>query len=180
MNLRKLLVASAIGLCIAAPLRAADPQLIADAKAFGAREAVIRPDLSADGSQVIYVTPGPARTSVAVVGNLDTGKFIPVMSSGGDPNVLRWCNFASASRSVCRISGNQADGIYKVIGFSRLLSVNNDGSNPKLLGQTDSFYDAYLRQFDGEVIDWLDRSWAPGKNVEDQRGARLDQARRSA
>ncbi len=80
MNLRKLLVASAIGLCIAAPLRAADPQLIADAKAFGAREAVIRPDLSADGSHVIYVTPGPARTSVAVIGNLDTRQFIPVMA----------------------------------------------------------------------------------------------------
>ncbi len=42
-----------------------------------------------------------------------------------------------------------------MIGFTRLVSVNNDGSNPKLLGQTDSFYDANLRQFDGDIIDWL-------------------------
>ena len=32
-----LFIASAIGLCASAPLLAADPQLIADAKAFGAR-----------------------------------------------------------------------------------------------------------------------------------------------
>ena len=137
------------------PAVAQDAGLIADAKAFGAREAVTRPDLSADGSHVIYITPGPARSSIAVIGNLDTGQFNQVVSAGGDPDILRWCNFVSTTRSVCRITGNNIDNLVNVIGFSRLISINNDGSNPKLLGQTDSFYDAYARQFDGDVIDWL-------------------------
>jgi len=44
------------------------------------------------------------------------------------------------------------------IGFSRLVALNYDGSNPKMLGQTDSFYDARIRQFDASVVDWLDGS----------------------
>lgn len=137
------------------PAKAQDASLVADAKAFGARDAVIRPDLSADGSRVIYITPGPARSSIAVIGNLDTGQFSQVANSSGDPDILRWCNFVSATRSVCRITGNNIDNLVNVIGFTRLISINNDGSDPKLLGQTDSFYDAYARQYDGDIIDWL-------------------------
>ena len=59
MNFRALLLASAIGLLSAQPLAAAD--LESDAKAFGARDAVIAPDLSPDGSSVVYLTPGPGR-----------------------------------------------------------------------------------------------------------------------
>jgi dipeptidyl aminopeptidase/acylaminoacyl peptidase len=135
---------------------AQDAGLMADAKAFGARDAVIRPDLSADGSRVIYITPGPARSSIAVIGNLDTGQYSQVASSNGDPDILRWCNFVSTSRSVCQITGNNIDNLVNVIGFSRLVSINNDGSDPKLLGQTDSFYDAHARQYDGDIIDWLE------------------------
>jgi dipeptidyl aminopeptidase/acylaminoacyl peptidase len=155
MNSKVLLLASAIGLCMAAPVRAAD--LATDAKAFGAREAVLHPDLSADGSRVVYITPGRGPTSIAVIGNLDTGQFNQVVSANGSPDILRWCDFASASRVVCRITGNTVKSIAnEPIGFSRLVSVNSDGSDPKLLGQTDSFYDAWLRQFDAAVVDRLD------------------------
>ena len=144
------------GLIIAAPATAQDDRLMQDAKAFGARDSVGTPDLSADGSRVIYITPGPARSSIAVIGKLDTGQFSQVASAGGDPDILRWCNFVSSTRSICRITGNNIDNLVNVIGFSRLISINNDGSDPKLLGQTDSFYDAHARQFDGDIIDWLD------------------------
>jgi dipeptidyl aminopeptidase/acylaminoacyl peptidase len=69
--------------------------------------------------------------------------------------VLRWCKFVSASRSVCRISGLNNQIYSEVIGFSRLLALNNDGSDPKQLGQRESAYDAYVRQFDASVVDWL-------------------------
>src|SRR5689334_14576358 len=111
MKYRALLIASAIGvLPIAAPAAAGD--LAADAKAFGARDSVIAADLSADGSQVIYITPGPGRKSVAVKGNLDTGQFSTVASSDGNPEILRWCNFVSDKRSVCRITGTVKNNLF--------------------------------------------------------------------
>lgn len=155
MKFQVLLLASAIGLsCIEQPVLA-DPTLAEDAKAFGAREAVIEPDLSADGSSVLYITPGQGRSSVAVVGNLDTGKFVQTAASSGRPDVLRWCKFVSATRAVCRITGSDSRVVSETIGFERLLALNVDGSDPKQLGQQESFYDAYLRQYDAGVIDWL-------------------------
>jgi dipeptidyl aminopeptidase/acylaminoacyl peptidase len=163
MKLRICLLAGA-SLLVAEPVIAqqsgpliADSGLVADAKAFGAREAVIRPDLSADGSHVIYVTPGPAHSSIAVMGDLDTGKFSQVASASGNPDILRWCGFASSNRAVCRITGTTMKSVSnEPIGFSRLIAVNSDGSEPKLLGQTDSFYDAWIRQFDASIVDRLD------------------------
>ena len=53
MNVRGSLLASAIVLsCAAAPV-AAQQTLAADAKAFGVREAVDWPDLSADGNRIM-------------------------------------------------------------------------------------------------------------------------------
>ena len=156
MSLRILLIASAASLCVAAPAGAAD--LATDAKAFGAREAVAAPDLSADGSSVIYITPGPNRMSYVVVGNLDTGQFSKVASSDGNPESLRWCNFASPQRSVCRITGTVRNSVFELLNFGRLISLNNDGTDPKLLGQKESYYDAWIRSMDAVVIDWLQGS----------------------
>jgi dipeptidyl aminopeptidase/acylaminoacyl peptidase len=156
LKIRLALLASA-GLSVAAPASAQDATLTADAKAFGARDAVIAPDLSADGTRVVYVTPGPGRKSIAVIGNLNTGQFAQVAGANGDPDILRGCSFASASRVVCNVTGNTTKSIAdEPIGFSRLISLNNDGSDPKLLGQTDSFYDAWIRQFDAAIVDRLD------------------------
>ncbi len=155
MKFRVALLASAASLFVAAPVVAADASLVADAKAFGAREAVQAPDLSADGSSVVYITPAAGRKSVAVVGNLDTGTFTQMVTSDGYANALRWCNFASGTRAVCRISGLDKEAVSEIIGYIRLLSINTDGSDAKQLGQSQSFYDSYLRQFDASVVDWL-------------------------
>jgi dipeptidyl aminopeptidase/acylaminoacyl peptidase len=155
MKCRVLLLASAIGLSCIGQAVGAEESLASDAKAFGAREAVVDPDLSADGSSVVYITPGSGRSSVAVVGDLDTGKFIQMATSSGNPDVLRWCKFVSSTRSVCRISGVNNQVYAENIGFMRLLALNSDGSDPKQLGQRESFYDASVRQFDASVVDWL-------------------------
>jgi dipeptidyl aminopeptidase/acylaminoacyl peptidase len=155
MKCRVLLLASAIGLSCIAQAVGAEESLASDAKAFGAREAVVDPDLSADGSSVVYITPGSGRSSVAVVGDLDTGKFIQMATSSGNPDVLRWCKFVSSTRSVCRITGVNKQVYAENIGFMRLLALNSDGSDPKQLGQRESFYDASVRQFDASVVDWL-------------------------
>jgi dipeptidyl aminopeptidase/acylaminoacyl peptidase len=159
MKIRVALLASAIGLsCVASPV-AAQQTLAADAKAFGAREAVDAPDLSPDGGSVVYLTPGPGRATVAVVGNLDSGKFSTMLNSDGRPESLTWCNFASLTRAVCRFSGLVKNpGEIDLLGFSRLLALNTDGSNPKLLGQPSTSYELSIRSVDAVVIDWLTQS----------------------
>jgi dipeptidyl aminopeptidase/acylaminoacyl peptidase len=124
-----------------------------DAAAFGAREAVSEARLSPDGSKVLYVTPGPGLKSFAVISDLQTGKSSVVTSADGEPDTLDWCNYSSPARLVCRASG-QVVQTGQIIGFQRLISLNIDGADPKLLGQPRSFYDAALRQFDGRVLDW--------------------------
>lgn len=124
-----------------------------DAVAFGAREAVSAPHLSPDGSSVMYITPGPGPKSFAVISNLQTGKSSVMTAADGQPEILRWCNYSAPDRAVCRVSGliiQTGD----IIGFQRLLAMNSDGSDPKLLGQPESHYDAYLRQTDAIILDW--------------------------
>ena len=159
MSLRTALLASALGWACAAPAMAQQHTLPEDAKAFGAREAVDSPDLSPDGSSVIYLTPGPGRKTGAVVGNLDTGQFRTMATSEGRPESLDWCHFASATRAVCSFSGlvrwqgsvDNGDPVY----FRRHVALDTDGSKPKLLGQSETNHDEGLRQSDGRIIDWL-------------------------
>lgn len=159
MTIRVALLASAIGwLCAAAPA-AAQPTLAADAKAFGARVSVAAPDLSRDGNSVIYLTPGPGRATVAVAGDLGTGKFHTVTKTDGNPESLDWCSFVSTARGVCRFGGLVPwQGSFDngaPVGFSRLVALGLDGSNPKLMGQAETAHDEWIRQYDAQVIDWL-------------------------
>jgi dipeptidyl aminopeptidase/acylaminoacyl peptidase len=157
MKLRTALLASAIALSWTAPAGAAD--LAADAKAFGARVSVVQPALSRDGNRVIYLTPGPGRRTVTVVGDLNSGQFRNVASSDGDPESLDWCDFASSVRVVCRFGGlvpwqGDVDNGAPV-GFSRLVALDVDGNHPKLLGQAQSPKDEWIRFNDAQIIDWL-------------------------
>jgi len=128
--------------------------LAAAAAMFGARESISSMDLSPDGTTVAYVSPGPGATSAVNVAAIAGGTEKPVVSSSGKPERLSWCNFVSDSRLVCQIRGvTQMDGL--PIGFSRLMAVGSDASNPKPLGQTSSYYDTAIRQFDGSILDWL-------------------------
>ncbi|MFL6737541.1 MAG: alpha/beta hydrolase family protein [Sphingomonas sp.] len=156
MYLRTALLACA-SLFAAAPGFAQDGGLAADAKAFGSREAVIEPSLSPDGTSVLYVTPGPGPKTFAIISNLVTGQSTVITSADGTPDVLRWCNYAALDRVVCQVTGN-VDRPVGVIGIQRLLAMDADGKNPKLLGQPNSFYDESVRQFDGEVLDWGKRT----------------------
>jgi dipeptidyl aminopeptidase/acylaminoacyl peptidase len=156
MMFRNALLACA-GWCVVAPAFGQDAGLTADAKAFGAREAVIAPKLSPDGTSVLYVTPGPGPKTFAVISDLVTGKSTVFTSADGSPDVLRWCDFAAPDRAVCQVTGN-VDRPEGVVPIQRLIAMDTDGSKPKLLGQPRSFYDAAIRQFDGTVLDWGKRT----------------------
>lgn len=138
----------------AAFAQVADP----DAALFGVRESAVGLDLSPSGNLVSYVAPSPGGGSVAFIADVQSGDTKPFLNSGGGQEHLRWCRFVTDQRLICRYTGIVNDaGV--LLGFSRLIAINSDGSGIKQLGQESSFYDAGLRQYDGDIIDWL-----PGAN----------------
>lgn len=136
-----------------APAAAAQPPQD-PAALFGARPAIENIDLSPDGRRIVYLTPGPGAGTMVVVQTIGGEGTQIALRTDGNPERVSWCNFVTNDRLVCRITVLTAEG-ENFIPFARLLSVNTDGSQPQMLGQTDSFYDAALRQFDGTIIDWL-------------------------
>src|SRR4051794_18358885 len=125
-----------------------------NAALFGLRPSAVGVDLSPSGNQVAYVAPAPGGDAIAFVANVQTGDTKPFLRSGKGPEKLRWCSFVTEQRLVCRYGG-VVDQAGVLLPFSRLIAVNSDGSGIKELGQSQSFYDAGYRQYDGDIIDWL-------------------------
>jgi dienelactone hydrolase len=154
MNVRMLLGATAIA---AAWTSCAPAQPLAkdlDAVAFGSRESATGIHLSPSGSLVSYIAPTSGGRAVAIIANMQTGATKPLLNSGTGAERLRWCAFVTEQRLVCRYTAI-LDNAGVLVGFGRLIAINSDGTNIKELGQQSSFYDAGLRQYDGEIIDWL-------------------------
>ena len=135
------------------PEQSADPAAL-----FGARARIEHIDLSPDGRRLVYLTPGPGASTMVVVQELGASEANVVLRTDGDPERLGWCDFVADDRLICRITVLQRRGNF-LIPFMRLLSVNTQGGDAQMLGERESMYDAYIRQYDGSIIDWL-----PGQN----------------
>jgi dipeptidyl aminopeptidase/acylaminoacyl peptidase len=143
-------MAAAWGGCADAQTVAVDP----DAAVFGVRESAIGLNLSPSGKFVAYVAPSPGGGAIAFIADVQSGDSKPFLNSGKGGDHLRWCRFVTDQRLICRYTAIMNDA-GTLIGFSRLVAINSDGSGIKQLGQESSFYDAGYRQTDGDVLDWL-------------------------
>jgi dienelactone hydrolase len=125
------------------------------ARLYGARESVEHIDISPDGGHVVYLQPGPGRTTIVYLADLnERAEPQVVVRSDGAPERLRQCNFVTNERLICQVAGMMTvEG--QLVPFSRLVSLDTNGGNVTMLGQHSSAYDARLRQFDGAVLDWL-------------------------
>lgn len=124
------------------------------ASLFGVRENVEQIDISPDGRRVVYLQPGPGRGTIVYLYDL-TGGGAPslVTRTDGNPERMRWCRFATNDRLICQVIGmTRVQDV--LVPFSRLISMDTDGSHPQLLGQRQSYFDAGVRQFDGSILDW--------------------------
>jgi dienelactone hydrolase len=124
------------------------------AKSFGARESIQSMAISPGGNRLALLFSGPGRSTMVRVVELPAMSVRTIITSAGDPESFRWCDFASDTQLICRYAGNgmiDAD----VVSYARMVTFDTDGKNVKELGQRRSFYDAGLRQFDGSILDWL-------------------------
>ncbi|HYJ83231.1 MAG TPA: alpha/beta fold hydrolase, partial [Allosphingosinicella sp.] len=135
----------------AAPAVLADPPA-----AFGAREGVLDIALSPSGRKVAFISPGrgPATALYTVeVGSEADPK--QALAADGKPQRIAGCGWVSDERLICTIYMVMDDlEPGKVLGATRLVAVNADGSNLKLLSRRGRSYDLYMAFGGGEVIDW--------------------------
>jgi len=79
---------------------------------------------------------------------VQTGDAKPFLNSGNGGDHLRRCRFVTDQRLICKYTAI-VDDAGVLLGFSRLVAINSDGSDLKQLGQESSYYDAGYRQYDG-------------------------------
>lgn len=144
-------------LCLFSPCSRADLKPPTDAAAlFGARPGVSDLTLSPDGMSIAWIAPTKGPGSVAYTLAL-TGDAKPRVAAvaSGKPERLQSCRWVSNERLVCTVVLARHDPILGVVRLSRVLAVNADGSNLKLLSKRDNQYTRGWQLFGGEVIDWL-------------------------
>src|SRR5215469_14953811 len=145
-----------VTLSVSAPLFAADTSSFDAAAAFGARPSASAMHLSPDGQSVVYITPTTGQGSAAYTLALSPGakpKAALVMS--GKPERLSYCIWVSNERLVCEVFAVMNDVIANYPVVSRIVAVNADGSNLKVLSKRDSADARGVQLGGGQVIDSL-------------------------
>ncbi|HLL29510.1 MAG TPA: S9 family peptidase [Allosphingosinicella sp.] len=152
--------------------------------AFGAREEVLDIALSPSGSKVAFISPGPGRSTLLYTVEVGTAAEPRMaLSADGKPERLSSCGWVSDQRLICTVYmvvENVVPG--QPTGATRLVAVNADGSNVKLLSRRSRADDLYVALGGGEVIDWqpgtegavlMGRHFVPegkiGTNIQDNR-----------
>ncbi len=78
------------------------------------------------------------------------------LAAAGKPDRLGDCHWVSNQRLVCAVYGVVLSGsLLELLPFTRLVAVNADGSDVKLLSTKSNFYSRGLQLGGGYVIDWL-------------------------
>lgn len=145
------------GICVLLWTAMATPAVAADdaAARFGVRERITQASLSPDGMNLAYVGASGARGSALYVVSLadPKAKPLPALIATGDPERLAGCNWVSNTRLVCRMFG-VAKEVF-LLPFSRLVGVDANGDNVRLLERPTTANSRGLVLRDAEVIDWL-------------------------
>jgi len=134
--------------CLSAPVSAQTDL----AARFGARETIQQISVSPNGERIVFIQPSESRGAVALVADLAKGEVKPILRSSGDPERLTSCQWASNSRLICKIYLIQ--DFSQKLGFTRLVSVNADGSDMKQLSARGGVRALGLAQSGGNIIDW--------------------------
>ncbi|HWG31643.1 MAG TPA: S9 family peptidase [Steroidobacteraceae bacterium] len=126
------------------------------AAAFGARESVMNMSLSPDGEHVAYVAPGPGQGSALFTLSLEKGAH-PRQAAfvDGKPDRLGDCTWVANDRLACRIYGVARNALAGLLRWSRMVSLDADGKNLKLLSTQENPYSRGWALGGGAILDWL-------------------------
>ncbi|WP_242008294.1 alpha/beta hydrolase family protein [Sphingomonas ginsenosidivorax] len=148
-----LLLATAMTIVVTDGAQAAEPSDAA--KRFGARDNVIGVTISPDGKSLAVIQPTAGRGAVLSVVAMDGSTGLkPILRSSGNPERLQYCRWSTNTRLVCGLYVIDQIGT-SFYGFTRLFSLNSDGSDQKLLSARANQYSLGIALGGGGVIDWL-------------------------
>ncbi len=143
-------------LSVTTPIAAQGDKPFDAAAAFGARPSVADLSLSPDGLRVAYVVPAVGQGSTLYTLELAKGATPrAALGASGKPERLGGCAWVSNARLVCVVHGIVNSRLLELLPFTRLVAVNADGGNLKLLSTKSNFYTRGLQLGGGDIIDWL-------------------------
>ena len=155
--MRVLATFSVLALALSGPAVAAETT----AAAFGAREYIQQISLSPDGQKVAMIVPTAGRgVQLQVVDTAGSGPAKAILASTGSPERLSNCRWSTNTRLVCQIYVVVRDAQNR-IGFTRLIAINSDGGDLKVLSAQTNDRSLRMSQNGGVVIDWATDD-APG------------------
>jgi dipeptidyl aminopeptidase/acylaminoacyl peptidase len=142
-------------LLAAATMLAAPPAHAASeaAQRFGMREDIQQISLSPDGKSVAYVAATAGRGMALFVARIDGSMPKPIVASNGDPEQMRYCRWSTNTRLICSIH-IIVDKAGTLLGYTRLIAIDADGKNMKLLSARNSDRALEVAQNGGSIIDW--------------------------
>lgn len=122
------------------------------AKAFGAREAVQSVSLSPDGNKIAYIASDAGHGDILFVADIAAGgEAKPIFSVTEDRAGLNGCTWTSESRLICRlVLLTEQAGLF--VGYSRMVALDADGNNFKVLTHSPSSRALTINQNGGSVI----------------------------
>ena len=142
-------------LCACVPAMGEEPKPFDAAAAFGARPSVSGMTLSPDGKSVAYRKPIEGQGSALFTVSLGDSKSKPALAVNGKPERLGHCAWVANDRLACNIYANLKDPSFGVESFTRLIAVNVDGTNLKLLSKADTGHNYGMSGWGGGIIDPL-------------------------
>ncbi|MBU7580707.1 MAG: S9 family peptidase [Porphyrobacter sp.] len=157
-----MLLAGSILAAACAVSAAAEEVTDQDAINFGARPDVIDISLSPSGDKIAYVAAGPEHTEIVKVIDFAAGASVKIVLGNAERiGDIDWCQWASDTRLLCQVSGMASGQGGQLIPFDRLIAVDADGGNVKLVSTRDSARALGFNQFGGDVLA-LDVADEPG------------------
>lgn len=127
----------------------------ADAAAkFGARENVSSVSISPDGTKVAYITPRSGQGNALYTVDLASGAARLATAADGNPLRLRNCRWVANDRLLCALLSYQK-GAGEIVIASRLIAMDADGGNLKLLSQLPGSRSIGWTEDGGDIVDYL-------------------------
>jgi dipeptidyl aminopeptidase/acylaminoacyl peptidase len=142
--------AAALAQAPAAPRPAADAAVL-----FGARQGVQQVSLSPAGTKIAFLAPQPKGSGnvLYVVDAAAGNQPKAALASNGDPERITSCRWVSEQRLACNIY-MLVRGDNDLLPATRLVAVDADGGNLKLLSNARRWNDLAIALGGGGVVDW--------------------------
>ncbi|WP_299192421.1 alpha/beta fold hydrolase [uncultured Erythrobacter sp.] len=120
---------------------------------FGIRSSVLDVSLSPNGTKLAWVAPGPNHTEILKVIDLERDDGVQMIMSNTMIHAdITKCDWVTNDRLLCKLSGVAERRDDVLLGYDRLFSLNDDGSDVQVISESNLRRSARFVQDGGDVI----------------------------